>query len=64
MYYYLSPKKVLRDYKMNQEALDYIFAQIKLGFQKALVSSGEMVGPIAAQSLGQESTQLTLNTFI
>jgi len=63
VYDYLSPKKVLRDYKMNQEALDYIFAQIKLGFQKALVSSGEMVGPIAAQSLGQESTQLTLNTF-
>ena len=62
VYDYLSPKKVLRDYKMNQEALDYIFAQIKLGFQKALVSSGEMVGPIAAQSLGQESTQLTLNS--
>ena len=63
VYDYLSPKKVLRDYKMNQEALDYIFAQIKLGVQKALVSAGEMVGPIAAQSLGQESTQLTLNTF-
>lgn len=62
VYDYLSPKKILRDYKMNQEALDYIFAQIKLGFQKALVSSGEMVGPIAAQSLGQESTQLTLNS--
>lgn len=30
---------------------------------KARVHAGEMVGPVAAQSIGEPSTQLTLNTF-
>ena len=30
---------------------------------KALVNPGEMVGIIAAQSIGEPTTQLTLNTF-
>ena len=28
-----------------------------------LIETGEMVGPVAAQSIGQPTTQLTLNTF-
>ena len=32
-------------------------------FQKAKVNHGEMVGVIAAQSIGEPATQMTLNTF-
>lgn len=31
--------------------------------KRARVQAGEMVGPVAAQSIGEPSTQLTLNTF-
>lgn len=63
LYDYLSPKRVLRDYKFNADALEFVCSQIYLGFQKGLVNPGEMVGPVAAQSIGNESTQMTLNTF-
>ena len=36
---------------------------MNLQFEKALVEPGEMVGPIAAQSIGEPATQMTLNTF-
>jgi DNA-directed RNA polymerase II subunit RPB1 len=32
-------------------------------YKKALIAPGEMVGMIAAQSIGEPTTQLTLNTF-
>ena len=32
-------------------------------FYKAIISPGEMVGAIAAQSIGEPATQMTLNTF-
>ena len=62
VYDYLSPKKIMRDLHITRQALDYILAQIRLGFRKGLVESGEMVGPLAAQSIGERSTQLTLNS--
>jgi len=37
--------------------------EIKLRFDQALVHPGEMVGVIAAQSIGEPATQMTLNTF-
>ena len=49
----LSPKKILRDYKFNNEILDNVINEIKLGFNKAKIEAGEMVGPLAAQSIGE-----------
>tara|TARA_Y100000816_G_scaffold291796_1_gene284407 strand:- start:838 stop:5418 length:4581 start_codon:yes stop_codon:yes gene_type:complete len=63
VYDYLSPKRVLRDYKFNAEVLNFIISHIKLSFSKAKIEAGEMVGPLAGQSIGEKSTQLTLNTF-
>ena len=34
-----------------------------LHYKKSIVAPGEMVGMIAAQSIGEPTTQLTLNTF-
>ena len=36
---------------------------IKILFNKSIIQVSEMVGPIAAQSLGEPATQMTLNTF-
>ena len=36
---------------------------IQLKYDKAFISVSEMVGVLAAQSLGEPATQMTLNTF-
>ena len=36
---------------------------MRLKFQTAIVDAGEPVGVLAAQSVGEPSTQMTLNTF-
>ena len=36
---------------------------IIMRYKKAIVNPGEMVGMIAAQSIGEPTTQMTLNTF-
>ena len=59
----LSPKKVLKKYKLNKVAFDYLIESIKAEFHNSLIDVSEMVGPIAAQSIGEPATQMTLNTF-
>ena len=60
---YLSPKKVILDYKLNRVAFDYVITQIKHRFYDAIAHPSEMVGVVAAQSIGEPATQMTLNTF-
>lgn len=40
-----------------------VVAAVRARFSEALVHAGEMVGIVAAQSIGEPTTQLTLNTF-
>ena len=60
---YLSPKMLIKTHRLNQIAFDYLVATIETLFNSSLVQPGEMVGPIAAQSIGEPATQMTLNTF-
>jgi DNA-directed RNA polymerase II subunit RPB1 len=62
-YYYLSPKDLLLNKRFNKEALEILLQTIILTYKRAIVAPGEMVGMIAAQSIGEPTTQLTLNTF-
>ena len=62
-YYYLSPKILLFNKRFNKKALDILLETIILTYKRAIVAPGEMVGMIAAQSIGEPTTQLTLNTF-
>ena len=62
-YYYLSPKELLIIKRFNKKALTVLLETITLMYKRALVAPGEMVGMIAAQSIGEPTTQLTLNTF-
>jgi DNA-directed RNA polymerase II subunit RPB1 len=59
----LSPKRLLRDLHFNKIAFDFLKNAIMARFDDVLVEGGEMVGPLASQSIGEKSTQLTLNTF-
>ena len=63
IYSYLSPKKLIKNLKINVITFDYIVKMIKLKFKNSFIPVGEMVGAIAAQSIGEPATQMTLNTF-
>jgi len=63
LYEYLSPKKCLIEYNFNKETFDNIITNIIKSFTKCTVQPGEMVGIVAAQSIGEPVTQMTLNTF-
>ena len=61
--YYMSPKELLMVHKFNKKGLVVLTSAIVANYEKAIVAPGEMVGMIAAQSIGEPTTQLTLNTF-
>jgi DNA-directed RNA polymerase II subunit RPB1 len=62
-YYYLCPKQLLIIKRFNKKALIYLLDTIVRMYKQAIVNPGEMVGIIAAQSIGEPTTQMTLNTF-
>jgi DNA-directed RNA polymerase II subunit RPB1 len=62
-YYYLSPKELLVVKRYNKSALTILLDTIIMDYKRAIVAPGEMVGMIAGQSIGEISTQMTLNTF-
>jgi DNA-directed RNA polymerase II subunit RPB1 len=59
----LAFKRLVVEYRLNKKALDYILGELEERFLKAAVAPGEMVGVLAAQSIGEPATQMTLNTF-
>ncbi|KAL8559172.1 DNA-directed RNA polymerase II subunit RPB1 [Nucella lapillus] len=59
----LCAKSVTQDHRLSSQAFDWLIAEIETRFQQAQVQPGEMVGALAAQSLGEPATQMTLNTF-
>jgi DNA-directed RNA polymerase II subunit RPB1 len=61
--YYLCPKELLLYKRFSKKSLVVLLEMILLKYKEAIVHPGEMVGIIAAQSVGEPTTQLTLNTF-
>ena len=61
-FYYLSPKDLLFNKRFNRKALEILLETIILSYKRAIIAPGEMVGMIAAQSIGEPTTQLTLNS--
>jgi len=62
-YFYLTPKDLLCNKRFHRKALILLLETILLKYKQAIVHPGEMVGVIAGQSIGEPTTQLTLNTF-
>lgn len=59
----LCTKYVSEDFRLSTEAFEWLIGEIETRFQQAQANPGEMVGALAAQSLGEPATQMTLNTF-
>uniref|UniRef100_A0A6N2NI13 DNA-directed RNA polymerase subunit n=1 Tax=Salix viminalis TaxID=40686 RepID=A0A6N2NI13_SALVM len=59
----LASKRVLQEYRLSREAFDWVIGEIESRFLQSLVAPGEMIGCVAAQSIGEPATQMTLNTF-
>uniref|UniRef100_A0A6C0HH55 DNA-directed RNA polymerase n=1 Tax=viral metagenome TaxID=1070528 RepID=A0A6C0HH55_9ZZZZ len=62
-FFYLSPRNLLIAKRFNRKALTLLLETIELKYKQSIVHPGEMVGVIAGQSIGEPTTQLTLNTF-
>ena len=62
-YFYLSPKELLTVKRFNRKTIITLLETITYIYKSAIVAPGEMVGMIAAQSIGEPTTQMTLNTF-
>ena len=63
IYSNLASKPIIFIHRLTEEALKWVIGEIKTRFVQTIVSPGEMVGTIAGQSIGEPSTQMTLNTF-
>ena len=59
----LSPKQLILTHHFNRDSLSVLLANIRLTYARSLIQPGEMVGVICAQSVGEPTTQATLNTF-
>ena len=63
-YYYLSPKELLMVKRFNRAALTVLLQTIAVSYKRSIVTPGEMVGMTSGQSIGETSTQMTLNSVI
>ncbi|KAI5467275.1 hypothetical protein BGZ63DRAFT_418992 [Mariannaea sp. PMI_226] len=59
----LAFKEIVKVHRLNKLAFDHILGELQNKWDRAFVSPGEMVGVLAAQSIGEPATQMTLNTF-
>ena len=62
-YFYLNPKDLLTIRHFNKNGLVLLLEKIKMQYLKSIIHPGDMVGMVAAQSIGEPTTQMTLNTF-
>lgn len=60
---HLNPKKLIFYYHFTKEIFDWIVLQIYDYFNQAIAQPGEMVGIVAAQTIGELGTQMTLDSF-
>jgi DNA-directed RNA polymerase beta' subunit len=62
----LSPKRCIIEYGLSKEKFDEIIDKICLSYTTNIVEPGEMAGIIAAQSMGEPTTQMSCvkETFI
>lgn len=53
----------LKDMDITKEELDLIIEEVKRRYDYSKIEPGEAVGIVAAQSMGEPSTQMTMRTF-
>ena len=63
-FYYMNPRELLLVKRFHRKGLILLLETVFLKYKQALVNPGEMVGVVAGQSIGEPTTQLTLNSFV
>lgn len=53
----------VKDEELEEEQLEYLLNKIYINYNNAIVETSEPVGTVAAQSIGEPGTQMTLRTF-
>ena len=53
----------VKDEELEEEQLEYLLNKIYVNYNNAIVETNEPVGTVAAQSIGEPGTQMTLRTF-
>ncbi|KAJ4477824.1 beta and beta-prime subunits of DNA dependent RNA-polymerase [Lentinula edodes] len=56
-------RRVLERFHLNKEAFEWVLGEVEAKFNQSVANPGEMCGTLAAQSIGEPATQMTLNTF-
>ncbi|GLB36718.1 putative DNA-dependent RNA polymerase catalyzes the transcription of DNA into RNA using the four ribonucleoside triphosphates as substrates [Lyophyllum shimeji] len=56
-------RRVLEKFHLTREAFDWVLGEVEAKFNQSIAHPGEMCGTLAAQSIGEPATQMTLNTF-
>ncbi|KAI0473760.1 DNA-directed RNA polymerase II subunit RPB1 [Xylariaceae sp. FL0804] len=59
----LSFKRLACFQRLTKMAFEHVMGELELRWRRSMVNPGEMVGVLAAQSIGEPATQMTLNTF-
>ena len=59
----LSPWYAVKVHKLSKMAFDAVVDYLLVHYSQCLCDPGSLVGVIAAQSIGEPATQMTLNTF-
>ena len=56
-------KRIIEEFHLNRASFEWAIGDVESQFARSMVNPGEMVGVVAAQSIGEPATQMTLNTF-
>lgn len=59
----LCSKKIIQEERLDKTSFQQLCSSILEVFRSSIVHPGEMCGSIAAQSMSEPATQMTLNTF-
>ena len=59
----LSAKRVMSEFKLSPAAFNWVIGEVESRFKVALAPPGDGICTVAAQSIGEPATQMTLNTF-
>ncbi|KAF2972179.1 hypothetical protein GQX73_g1389 [Xylaria multiplex] len=59
----LAFKQLACFHRLDKMAFHHVIGELDRKWRRSMVNPGEMVGVLAAQSIGEPATQMTLNTF-
>ena len=62
-HYLKKVQSIIEEEGFKGDEIDYFIKEIYTNYKRALVVPGEPVGTVAAQSIGEPGTQMTLRTF-